>query len=196
MSRTRIRLLLALLLLPLALRADEYDRERVRAEGFVASKQASLGLNWKNTVRAQPDGNRAEPRTIYFDQFYSGVRVDWGLLVVTFDERDEPELTTDKLVKDIDLDPKPRISATKAKSIAAALLTPIKPDEPELLIVPAGGLMWLSGRTEDDELLPERHTLTWRVPLHSGPFKWEVYVDAHSGAVIFHKQTQMCGGPP
>ncbi|HKO55699.1 MAG TPA: hypothetical protein VJ276_07450 [Thermoanaerobaculia bacterium] len=190
----RIRLLLAVLLLPLALHADEYDRERVRAEGFVASKQASLGLDWKNTVRAVEDGNRAMPRTIYFDQFYGGVRVDWGLLIVSFDERDEPEVT-DKLVKDIDLDPKPRITATKAKSIAAAVLTPIKPDEPELLIVPAGTLTRFR-RTDDKGPLPERDTLTWRVPLHYGPFRWEVFVDAHSGAVVFHQKTQMCGGPP
>lgn len=118
-----------------------------------------------------------------FDQYYKGLKVIEGNLISHFNRDGELKTVNGFYQAEINLDVKPAVSPFEAIDIAAADLAenfgPAAPQQPELVVFP-----WLG-----------EYFLCWHLFLLSDyPLgRWEYFIDAHSGEIIF-KFNRIKGG--
>ncbi|UCC44069.1 MAG: peptidase M4 family protein [Candidatus Zixiibacteriota bacterium] len=136
----------------------------------------------KELVVRRAEEDRLGNQHVRFKQYYEGVRVVGGDLVSHFDTDGVLKLINGFYRPDIDLNPAPAVTSSHAVSVSAAdfqgFYGRAEAEELELVIFP-----WQS-----------TYYLTWRVLLQAdSPLgRWEYYIDAATGQIIF--KTSMIKG--
>ena len=115
-------------------------------------------------------------RHVRFDQYYQGVRVIGGEMIAHLNPDGTTKRAGGRFVSDLNLNVVPSITAEQATDAAlidlAAPIGEARPKTPELVVFPWQG----------------QNYLCWRLYINSDakPGRWEYYVDAGNGAIVFH----------
>jgi len=145
-------------------------------------------------VQAEPSG----VTHVRLQQHYRGLKV-WGAQAITHRDAQGPvQPMTDALVRGIQLETTPNLTAAEALGLANTATAPVgaysRPPTAELVVYPeaaqqASLLGPGTGNAEDFEVRVLRHHLAWHVhlELENGPVETrhdDFLVDAHTGAVL------------